>query len=59
MPKSVPFESVPIFPHISPACNTFENPDLVKPVEWNEATLAENRLQVTPPAKSVAVLELK
>lgn len=41
------------------ACNTFENPDLVKPVEWNEATLKKNRLQATLPPKSVAVLALQ
>lgn len=41
------------------ACNTFENPDLVRPVEWNEASLKGGRLEATLPAKSVAVLELR
>jgi alpha-N-arabinofuranosidase len=40
-------------------CNTFENPDVVKPVDWNEATLKDGRLQATLPPKSVVVLELK
>jgi alpha-N-arabinofuranosidase len=41
------------------ACNTFEEPDLVKPAAWNEAVLTENRVQATIPAKSVVVLEMQ
>ena len=41
------------------ACNTFENPDLVKPAVWNEATLKDNRLHATLPPKSVVVLALQ
>ena len=38
--------------------NTFDRPDVVKPVEWNEAAMAGGRLTATLPAKSVVVLEL-
>lgn len=39
--------------------NTFEQPELVKPVPFKQATLSGNVLKVTLPAHSVVVLELK
>jgi len=39
--------------------NTFEQPELVKPVPFKQATLSGNALKVTLPAHSVVVLELK
>ncbi len=39
--------------------NTFEEPDLVKPVSFNGFNLKENILTVTMPPKSVVVLEMR
>ena len=39
--------------------NTFENPDLVKPVAFNGAKVEKGQLKVTLPAKSIVVLEVK
>ncbi len=39
--------------------NTFEQPDLVKPMPFKQATLSGNALKVSLPAHSVVVLELK
>jgi alpha-N-arabinofuranosidase len=39
--------------------NTFDHPDLVKPVPFKQATLSGNLLKVTLPPHSVVVLELK
>jgi alpha-N-arabinofuranosidase len=39
--------------------NSFEQPDLVKPMPFRQATLSGNSLKVTLPAHSVVVLELK
>lgn len=39
--------------------NTFEQPDLIKPVAFNGATLTNNTLTLQLPAASVVVLELK
>ena len=39
--------------------NTFEKPDAVKPEPWNEATLADGRLEATLPPKSIVALALK
>ncbi|HNV29409.1 MAG TPA: alpha-N-arabinofuranosidase [Cyclobacteriaceae bacterium] len=39
--------------------NTFEQPDLVKPVPFKQATLSGNILKVTLPAHSIVVLEMK
>ncbi|NMD02587.1 MAG: alpha-N-arabinofuranosidase, partial [Bacteroidales bacterium] len=41
------------------AFNSFENPELVKPVKFNGYKLRDNVLTVTMPAKSVVVLEIK
>lgn len=41
------------------SCNTFEDPDLVKPVEWNEATITNKRIQAILPPKSIVVLQVK
>lgn len=38
--------------------NTFEHPDAVKPVAWNEAAIAGGRLEAVLPAKSVVLLEI-
>jgi alpha-N-arabinofuranosidase len=38
--------------------NTFEQPELIKPVAFNGATLLESTLAIDLPAKSVVVLEL-
>jgi alpha-N-arabinofuranosidase len=40
-------------------CNTFENPQLVKPNTFNGAKLLENELEVLLPAFSVVVLSVK
>jgi alpha-N-arabinofuranosidase len=40
-------------------CNTFEKPDLVKPVSFNAAKLSGNQVEVMLPPFSVVVLELK
>jgi alpha-N-arabinofuranosidase len=39
--------------------NSFEQPDLVKPMPFRQVTLSGNSLKVTLPAHSVVVLELK
>ena len=39
--------------------NTFETPNKIKPVTFNGASLAANKLNVTLPPVSVVVLELK
>lgn len=39
--------------------NTFEMPDKIKPAAFNQATLRNNVLNVTLPAHSIVVLELK
>ena len=41
------------------AFNSFENPEVVKPVVFNGYKLKDNILTVTMPAKSVVVLEIK
>ncbi len=41
------------------AHNTFASPDVVKPVKFDGATLAGDKLTITLPAKSVVVLELE
>ncbi|MBN2611922.1 MAG: alpha-N-arabinofuranosidase [Bacteroidales bacterium] len=41
------------------ACNTFENPEHVKPVKFNGATLKNNILTAELPAKSVVMIEIK
>jgi alpha-L-arabinofuranosidase len=41
------------------AHNTFEAPDVVKPVAFTGATLAGNTLTLTVPAKSVVVMQLQ
>ena len=41
------------------AHNTFEDPDAVHPVAFNDAQIAKGRLTVTLPAKSVVVLDVK
>ena len=40
------------------AFNSFENPELVKPVAFNGFTLKDGTLNITMPSKSVVVLEL-
>lgn len=40
------------------ACNTFEDPDRVKPVSWSEPTLTDGVLRMRLPARSVAALRL-
>jgi alpha-N-arabinofuranosidase len=39
--------------------NSFEKPNTIVPVEFKEATLANNKIQVKLPPFSVVVLELK
>ena len=39
--------------------NTFDKPDLVKPVAFNGATISGNVLKVKLPAKSIVTLELQ
>ena len=39
--------------------NTFENPNMVKPVEFKEAKISKGKLSVKLPAKSIVVLEVK
>lgn len=39
--------------------NTFEDPDRVKPAEFNDATLKKGVLRFTMPSKSIVVLEIK
>jgi len=39
--------------------NTFDDPDHVKPVEFRDVTLKNNTLQLSIPAKSIIVLEVK
>jgi alpha-L-arabinofuranosidase len=39
--------------------NSFEHPDVVKPVPFTGARIAGGRLSVTLPARSVVVLELR
>jgi len=41
------------------AHNTFEKPDAVKPIAWNEAALAGGQLEAELPPKSIVVLALK
>jgi alpha-L-arabinofuranosidase len=41
------------------AHNTFENPDAIHPVAFNGAKLNGNTLEVTLPAKSIVVLQLR
>jgi alpha-L-arabinofuranosidase len=41
------------------AHNTFDNPDVVHPVEFTGAELADGKLVVHMPAKSIVVMELK
>jgi alpha-N-arabinofuranosidase len=40
------------------SCNSFENPETVKPVAFNGFTIKDGILSVTMPSKSVVVLEL-
>lgn len=40
-------------------CNTFDNPDQVKPVEWNEAAIKGKTIEAALPPRSIVVLELK
>jgi len=39
--------------------NSFEKPDTIVPVEFKEAKLTNNKIQVKLPPFSVVVLELK
>jgi alpha-N-arabinofuranosidase len=39
--------------------NTFENPELVKPVPFNDSKISNGQLKVKMPAKSIAVLRIK
>jgi len=39
--------------------NTFENPEVVKPVTFTDMRLKNNTLSATLPMKSVVVLEIK
>ena len=39
--------------------NTFEKPDIVKPVDFKDAKLSQGKLSVKLPAKSIVVLEVK
>ena len=39
--------------------NTFEQPDAIRPVPFTDARMADGRLTVTLPARSVVVLELR
>ena len=39
--------------------NTFDNPDKVKPADFNDANIRRNVVTVKIPAKSVVVLEIK
>jgi alpha-N-arabinofuranosidase len=39
--------------------NTFENPDLVKPAAFKDGKIANGKLKITLPAKSIVVLEVK
>lgn len=39
--------------------NTFENPNLVKPVEFKDAKITKGKLSVKLPAKSIVVLEIE
>jgi alpha-N-arabinofuranosidase len=41
------------------ALNTFENPDAVKPAEFNNATIGKKGISAQIPAKSIVVLEIK
>ncbi len=41
------------------AHNTFENPEDVKPVSFNDAAISNNMVKTTIPARSVVVLEIK
>jgi alpha-N-arabinofuranosidase len=43
----------------APAMNSYERPDVVKPAPFTGATVANGQLNVTLPAHSVVVLELK
>ena len=38
--------------------NSFENPEVVKPVAFNGFTIKDGILSITMPSKSVVVLEL-
>jgi alpha-N-arabinofuranosidase len=39
--------------------NTFENPELVKPVPFNDSKISSGQLKVKMPAKSIVVLKIK
>lgn len=39
--------------------NTFDNPDIVKPVEFKDAKISNGKLSMKLPAKSIVVLEVK
>lgn len=39
--------------------NSFANPEKIKPVPFNKANIKQNKLELTMPAASVLVLELK